>query len=146
IDRNGILKVTAQDKATGKSQDIVIKSSSGLSEEEVEKLTKEAKEHEEEDNRKKKIIEARNELDNLVYSAEKSLGEFGDKISAEQKSGIEKAAADAKEALKTDDIDKMNAAKETLEKASHALAAEAYKKTSAQGPTSGEQAGPAGTS
>jgi len=142
IDRDGILKVSAQDKATGKSQDIIIKSSSGLSEEEVEKLTKEAKEHEEEDNRKKKIIEARNELDNLVYSVEKSIGEFGDKVSAEQKSGIEKAAADAKDALKTDDVEKMSAAKDVLEKASHALAAEAYKKTSSQEqPNAGDEAG-----
>jgi len=130
IDRDGILKVSAQDKATGKSQDIIIKSSSGLSDDEVEKLKKEAKEHEEEDNKRKKIIESKNELDNLVYSVEKSLGEFGDKISAKQKGDVEKAAADAKEALKGDDVEKITAAKEALEKASHALAAEAYKKTS----------------
>ncbi len=130
IDRDGILKVTASDKATGKSQDIIIKSSSGLSDEEVEKLKKEAKEHEEEDNKKKKVIESKNELDNLVYSVEKSLGEFGDKISADQKADVEKAAANAKEALKSDDVEKITAAKEALEKASHALAAEAYKKTS----------------
>ncbi len=130
IDRDGILKVSAQDKATGKSQDIIIKSSSGLSEDEVEKLKKEAKEHEEEDSKRKKLIESKNELDNLVYSVEKSLGEFGDKISAQQKGDVEKAAADAKEALKGDDVEKITAAKEALEKASHALASEAYKKTS----------------
>jgi len=130
IDRDGILKVSAQDKATGKSQDIIIKSSSGLSDDEVEKLKKEAKEHEEDDNKRKKLIESKNELDNLVYSVEKSLGEFGDKISAQQKGDVEKAAAEAKEALKGDDVEKITAAKETLEKASHALASEAYKKTS----------------
>ncbi|MBU4134019.1 molecular chaperone DnaK, partial [bacterium] len=140
IDRDGILKVTAQDKATGKSQDIIIKSSSGLSEDEVEKLTKEAKEHEEEDNRKKKVIESKNELDNLIYSVEKSIKDFGDKISAEQKASIEKAASDAKEALKSDDAEKITAAKETLEKASHALAAEAYKKTSENQKGSGPDA------
>ncbi|MEA2081393.1 MAG: molecular chaperone DnaK [Elusimicrobiota bacterium] len=129
IDRDGILKVTASDKATGKSQDIIIKSSSGLSDDEVDKLKKEAKEHEEEDNKKKKLIESKNELDNLVYSVEKSLGEFGDKISAKQKSDVEKAAAEAKEALKSDDVEKITSAKTALEKASHALASEAYKKT-----------------
>ncbi|PIU18407.1 MAG: molecular chaperone DnaK [Elusimicrobia bacterium CG08_land_8_20_14_0_20_44_26] len=129
IDRNGIMKVSAEDKATGKSQNIVIKSSSGLSKEEIEKLKREAKEHEEEDNKEKKIIEARNELDNLVYSVEKSVAEFGDKITTSDKEHIEKEVKDAKEALKSGDADKITKAKESLEKASHKLAEEAYKRT-----------------
>ncbi len=127
IDANGILNVSAQDKATGKKQNIVIKSSSGLSEEEVERLKKEAKEHEEEDKKKKQVIEARNELDTLVYSVEKSLKDFGEKISAGDKEKIEKELKNSKEALKTEDVAKIKKATEALQKASYTLAEKAYK-------------------
>ncbi|MCD6412973.1 MAG: molecular chaperone DnaK [Elusimicrobia bacterium] len=133
IDANGILNVSAQDKATGKKQNIVIKSSSGLSEEDVERLKKEAKEHEEEDKKKKHLIEARNELDTLIYSVEKSLKEFGDKISASDREKIEKELKNSKEALNTDDADKIKKAAETLQKASYSLAEKAYKAAQQKG-------------
>jgi len=127
IDANGILNVSAKDKATGKTQNIVIKSSSGLTEEEIERLKREAKEHEEEDKRKRQVIEARNELDTLIYSTEKSLKEFGDKISSGEKEKIEKELKSAKETLNSEDIEKLKKAKENLENAAYSLAQKVYK-------------------
>ncbi|MCD6422611.1 MAG: molecular chaperone DnaK [Elusimicrobia bacterium] len=127
IDANGILNVSAKDKATGKTQNIVIKSSSGLTEEEIERLKREAKEHEEEDKRKRQVIEARNELDTLIYSTEKSLKEFGDKISSGEKEKIQKELKSAKETLNSEDIEKLKKAKENLENAAYSLAQKVYK-------------------
>jgi len=132
IDTNGILNVSAKDKATGKEQNIVIKSSSGLSEEEVENLKKEAKEHEEDDKKKRKLVEVRNELDNLIYSVEKSMKDFGDKITSDEKKKIEEELKSAKESLKSDDVDKIAASKESLEKTTHSLAEKAYKASTQQ--------------
>ena len=147
IDANGILNVTAKDRATGKDQKITITSSSGLSKEEVERMAKEAEAHAAEDKTKRDEIEARNQLDSMVYNIEKMLKEHGDKISGDEKSSVESALADAKKALEGTDPAIMNSARERLTQASHKLAEAMYK--SAQPPegapgAGGPQAGAAG--
>jgi molecular chaperone DnaK len=127
IDANGILNVTAKDKATNKEQKIQITSSSGLSKEEVERMAKEAEAHSAEDKTKREEIEARNGLDSLVYQVEKMLKENGDKISGDDKSQVESAVADAKKALEGTDVAAMNTAREKLTAASHKLAEAMYK-------------------
>jgi molecular chaperone DnaK len=129
IDANGILNVTAKDKATNKEQKITITSSSGLSKEEVERMAKEAEAHASEDKAKRDEIEARNQLDGLVYQVEKTLKEHGDKITADEKGQVETAVADAKKALEGTDAAAMNAAREKLTQASHKLAEAMYKAT-----------------
>jgi molecular chaperone DnaK len=129
IDANGILNVTAKDKATNKEQKITITSSSGLSKEEVERMAKEAEAHASEDKAKREEIEARNQLDGLVYQVEKTLKEHGDKISADDKGQVEAAIADAKKALEGSDAAAMNAAREKLTQSSHKLAEAMYKAT-----------------
>ncbi|MGB8131242.1 MAG: molecular chaperone DnaK [Candidatus Angelobacter sp.] len=136
IDANGILNVTAKDKATNKEQKIQITSSSGLSKEEVERMAKEAEAHSAEDKAKREEIEARNGLDSLVYQMEKMLKENGDKISGDEKGQVESAVADAKKALEGTDVAAMNAAREKLTAASHKLA-EAMYKTQQTPPTDG---------
>jgi molecular chaperone DnaK len=140
IDANGILNVTAKDRATGKDQKITITSSSGLSKEEVERMAKEAEAHAAEDKTKRDEIEARNQLDSMVYNIEKMLKEHGDKISGDEKSTVETALADAKKALEGTDPAIMNSARERLTQASHKLAEAMYK--SAQPPEGAPGAGP----
>ncbi len=132
IDANGILNVTAKDNATGKDQKITITSSSGLSKEEVERMAKEAEAHSEEDKKKKEEIEARNQLDGMVYQVEKMLHEHGDKISGSERGDVENAVADAKKALEGGEASAMNAARERLQAASHKLAEAMYKATASQ--------------
>jgi molecular chaperone DnaK len=127
IDANGILNVTAKDKATSKEQKIVITSSSGLSKEEVERMAREAESHSAEDKAKRDEIEARNQLDGMVYQIEKMLKEHGDKISGTERSDVETAVADAKKALEGTDAAAMNAARERLTQASHKLAEVMYR-------------------
>jgi molecular chaperone DnaK len=127
IDANGILNVTAKDKATNKEQKIQITSSSGLSKEEVERMAKEAEAHSTEDKAKREEIEARNQLDGMVYQVEKMLKENGDKISGDEKGQVESALAEAKKALEGTDATAMNAAREKLTQASHKLAEAMYK-------------------
>jgi molecular chaperone DnaK len=144
IDANGILNVTAKDKATNKEQKIQITSSSGLSKEEVERMAKEAEAHASEDKAKREEIEARNQLDGMVYQVEKMLKENGDKISADDKGQVESAVADAKKALEGTDAAAMNSAREKLTQASHKLAEAMYKaqQTPPEGaPGAGPQAG-----
>jgi molecular chaperone DnaK len=144
IDANGILNVTAKDKATNKEQKIQITSSSGLSKEEVERMAKEAEAHSAEDKAKREEIEARNQLDSLVYQMEKMLKENGDKISGDDKGQVESAVAEAKKALEGTDAAVMNSAREKLTQASHKLAEAMYKaqQTPADGATgAGPQAG-----
>ncbi len=133
IDANGILHVSAKDLATGKEQKIEIKASSGLTEDEIQRMVREAEAHAEEDRRKRELAEERNRLDGLVYSTEKSLKEFGDKIDPASRTSIESALAEAKEALKADDIGRIRSAFENLTQASHKLAEEMYKRTAAEG-------------
>ncbi len=129
IDANGILHVTAKDKGTGKERKIRIESSSGLEKDEVENLVKDAESHVEEDKKKKELIEAKNELDGLIYSTEKSLKEHGDKISEEEKKALESSLEAAKAKAGSEDISGIKEAKENLLKASHKLAEEIYKQT-----------------
>jgi molecular chaperone DnaK len=143
IDANGILNVTAKDRATSKDQKITITSSSGLSKEEVERMAKEAEAHAAEDKQKKDEIEARNQLDSFVYNVEKMLKEHGDKISGDEKSSVESALADAKKALEGTDVAAMNSARERLVQASHKLAEAMYKAAQPQeaAPGAGPQPG-----
>ncbi len=143
IDANGILNVTAKDKATNKEQKIQITSSSGLSKEEVDRMAKEAEAHASEDKAKREEIEARNQLDGLVYQVEKTLKEHGDKISGDERGQVESAIADAKKALEGSDAAAMNSAREKLTQASHKLAEAMYKAQTppAGGPEAGPQAG-----
>jgi molecular chaperone DnaK len=147
IDANGILNVTAKDVATGKDQKITITSSSGLSKDEVERMAKEAESHSAEDKAKREEIEAKNQLDAMVYSVEKMLREHGDKISGSERGDVENALADAKKALESNDKGQMEKARERLTQASHKLAEQMYKAAQSQaqpgaGPTPGAGAGP----
>jgi len=144
IDANGILNVTAKDMATSKDQKITITSSSGLSKEEVERMAKEADAHAAEDKTKREEIEARNQLDSMVYNIEKMLRESGDKISGSDKSDVESAVAEAKKALEGTDAGVMNAARERLTQSSHKLA-EAMYKANAAAPGGAESGGPSGS-
>jgi len=125
IDANGILHVSAKDLGTGKDQKITVQGSSGLSQEEVERMTKEAELHAEEDKKRKEAVETRNQLDSSIYQLEKTLGEAGDKLPADKKAPIETALADAKKALASDNADQMKAALENLSKVGAELYAEA---------------------
>ena len=143
IDANGILNVTAKDMATQKDQKITITSSSGLSKEEVERMAKEADAHSEEDKKKRDEIEARNQLDGMVYQVEKMLREQGDKISGSERGDVENAVADAKKALESGELSAMNSARERLQAASHKLAEAMYKATASQAqPQGAPNAGP----
>lgn len=143
IDANGIVHVSAKDKATAKEQSIRITASSGLNEEEIKRMVKDAESHAEEDKRKKSLAEARNEADNMVYSVEKSLREFGDKVSADEKSRIEAAIENTKKAMESDNVETIKSAIQELSTVSHKLAEEMYKKATAQSGGGGE-AGAAG--
>jgi len=149
IDANGILNVTAKDNATGKDQKITITSSSGLSKEEVDRMAKEADAHSAEDKAAREVIEAKNQLDSMVYNIEKMLKEHGDKISGSERGDVENALADAKKALESGDKAQMDRAREALTQASHKLAEQMYKATQAgpgagAGPTPGAGSAPGG--
>lgn len=118
IDADGILNVSAKDKGTGKEQNIVIKSSGGLSEEDIESMVRDAEANAEADAKRRQTIEARNEIDALIYSTEKSLTDNADKLDAEVKTEVEKAIAEAKEAKDADDLDAIIAKKDALSQAS----------------------------
>ena len=145
IDANGILNVTAKDNATGKDQKITITSSSGLSKEEVDRMAKDADAHSAEDKAARETIEAKNQLDSMVYQIEKMLKEQGDKISGSDRGDVENALADAKKALESNDKAQMERARETLTQASHKLAEQMYKSAQAQTPPPGGGAGPSGS-
>ncbi len=132
IDANGIVHVSAKDLGTGKEQKIRIESSSGLSKEEIEKMKKEAEAHAAEDKKKRETIDAKNQLDTLVYSIEKSLKDYGNKVTEGEKKKIEEAIEKAKKALGSDDPDEIKKAQEELSKASHKLAEEVYKEAQAK--------------
>ena len=118
IDADGILNVSAKDKGTGKQQNIVIKSSGGLSEEDIEKMVRDAEANAAADSKRRQMIEAKNEIDSLVYSTEKSLVDNGSKLDAETKTAVEKAISDAKAAKDGDDLEAVVAAKDALSQAS----------------------------
>ncbi len=126
IDANGIMHVTAKDKATGKENKIVIKSSSGLSDDEIENMVRDAEEHADEDRQARELVDARNQGDAMLHSVRKSLTDLADKVDASDKETIEKAAAELEEALKGDDKADIEAKTEALTTASHKLAEQAY--------------------
>jgi molecular chaperone DnaK len=146
IDANGILNVSAKDLGTNKTQHITIHAKNKLNKDEVEKFVKEAEKFADEDKRKKEEIETKNEADAVVYSTEKALKDYGDKVSQEERMAVERALSDAKEALKGTDLERIKKAKEELLKASHKLAEEMYKAASAKGQpgAGGPDAGNAG--
>ena len=132
IDANGIVHVSAKDLATSKEQRIKIQTSSGLSQAEIDRMVKDAEAHADEDQKKRELIEAKNQADQLVYTTEKSLKEYGDRIGAEEKKKVEEALDRVKEAIKSDGLQQINEAIETLTQASHKLAEEAYKQAASQ--------------
>jgi len=132
IDASGIVHVSAKDLGTGKEQKIRIESSSGLSKDEIEKMKKEAEAHAEEDKKKKELIETKNQLDTLIYSIEKSLKDYGNKIKEDEKKKIEEAMEKAKKALSSDDVKQIKEVQEELAKTSHKLAEEVYKDAQAK--------------
>jgi molecular chaperone DnaK len=142
IDANGILKVTAKDKATGRSQHITITASSGLSESEVEKMRKDAELHAEEDRKHKELIEVRNHADNTVYAAEKALRDFGEKVPAEIKSEVEERVVDVKKAAQGEDIQAIKAATDALGVVIQKIGASVYQETPQAAPESGETPNP----
>ena len=129
IDANGIVHVNAKDLGTGKEQSIKITASSGLSDAEIEKLVRDAEAHAEEDKHRKELIEARNHADSLVYSVEKNVKEFGDKVDAAEKTKIEEAIAKVKKALEGDDLEAIKKSQDDLMTVSHKLAEAMYAKT-----------------
>ncbi|WP_273382450.1 molecular chaperone DnaK [Enorma phocaeensis] len=126
IDANGIVKVSAKDKATGKSQEITISGSTALSDEEVDRMVKDAEAHAEEDKRQKEEVEVRNQTDSLAYSTEQTLSELGDKVPADVKSEAETAIADAKKALDGTDVDAIKSAGDKLQEIAYKLAQMVY--------------------
>jgi molecular chaperone DnaK len=132
IDANGIVHVSAKDLGTGKEQKIRIESSSGLSEDDIDKMVKEAEAHAEEDKREKEKIEVKNEADSLIYATEKSLTDYGDKVDESEKKKIEDAIADLRGVLDSGDVATIKEKIETLKQASYKLAEEVYKTSQTQ--------------
>ncbi len=130
IDANGIVNVSAKDQATGKEQSIQITASSGLSEEEIDKLVKDAELHAEDDKKKRELVDARNTADSLIYSTEKSIKDLGDKVDSETKSKVEDAIAPLKKAMEGEDTAEIKRLSEELTQASHKLAEAIYKQAS----------------
>jgi molecular chaperone DnaK len=145
IDANGILNVTAKDKATNNEQKITITSSSGLAKDEVEKMARDADAHASDDRKKKEEIESRNRADAMVYNIEKMLKEHRDKVSADDAKAVDDALADTKKAMSEGGIDRINQATSKLETASHKLAEAMYKASSQQAPPQGGAPGADGT-
>ena len=143
IDANGILNVSAKDKATGKSQNIVIKASSGLSDEEIEQMVTDAASHAEEDKRFRELVDARNQADGLMHASEKTLKELGEKASGEERHAVETAIADLKAALEKDEKDAIEAKTSALAEASAGLAQKLYAEQAKEGAGAQEGVGAA---
>jgi molecular chaperone DnaK len=141
IDANGILHVSAKDKATGKAQSITIKASSGLTDEEVERMVKDAEAHAEEDRKLREMVEARNQADSLIHATEKSMEELGDKVGAAEKEEIEKAIGEVREAIKGDDKAALEAKTKNLSELSAKLAERLYAQKAEDSGAAGAAAG-----
>ncbi len=137
IDANGIMNVSAKDLGTGKEQKITITASSGLNKDEIDRMVKEASAHSDEDRKRREEIEAKNRLDSLIYSTEKSFNENRSKLDAGEVSNFESALADAKKALEAGGTESMNGAAERLQQASHKLAEVMYRSAAQSSPGSG---------
>ena len=145
LDANGILHVSAKDLGTGKEQSIKITASSGLSEDEIQQMQRDAEAHAEEDKKRKELVETKNQADSLVYATEKSLKDLGDKVDAETKGNVEREIENVKKAMEGDDVEALKAAVEALTQASHKLAEIMYSQASQdQGAPGGEAGGDAG--
>lgn len=148
IDANGIVHVSAKDLVTNKEQKIRIESSGGLSKDDIDKMVNSAKSHEKEDKKRRELIDSRNQLDTLIYSTEKSVKEYGDKLSADEKKSVEKAIEKGKKALSSDNVSEIKKVQEEIQKTAHKLAEEMYKASAKQqqqgqqGPQAGPQTGP----
>jgi molecular chaperone DnaK len=140
IDANGILNVFAKDKASGREQKITITASTNLNKADIEQMVKDAKSHEADDRKRKELVEARNNGDTLVYQAEKSLKDLGDKVPGNDKARIEQQITELREALKTDDANRIRTASEQLQQATYALTQQMY--ASQTGANNGGAAGP----
>jgi molecular chaperone DnaK len=149
IDANGILHVSAKDKASGKEQKITIKASSGLSEDEIKRMVKDAEAHAEEDRKFKEVVDSRNKADALIHSTDKALKDLGDKVAAEDRAKIESAMSDLKSSLSTDDKDIIEKKAQALSEAAGKIAQQAYaQQAAAEGAAAGgaEQAKPGNAS
>jgi len=144
IDANGILNVTAKDKASGKEQKITVTASTNLNKQDIEKMVQESKQHEADDKKRREAIDARNTADNLVYQTEKALRELGDKVPASERSNIETKITDLKQVMQSDDVDKIKKLNDELQNAFHALSQQLYSQDQAQ-PGSDPQASDPGT-
>jgi molecular chaperone DnaK len=133
IDANGILHVSAKDKATGKENKIKIQANSGLKEDEIKRMVQDAEEHADEDRQARELVDARNQADALIHAVKKSLSEHGDKIDADEKAGIERSIKDAEEAIKGSDKDAIEARTKALTEASHKLAEKMYAQQQPEG-------------
>jgi molecular chaperone DnaK len=127
IDANGILNVSAKDKATGKEQSIIIKASSGLSDEEIDKMVKDAEAHADEDKRMRELVDARNQAENMIHATEKSVKELGDKLEDGEQQEIDDAIAALRKAIEGDDKAEIEAKTEALAERSGKLAERVYK-------------------
>ena len=141
IDANGLVNVSAKDKATGKEQQIRIQASGGLSDDDIERMVQEAEQHADDDKERREMVEVRNSADSLVHSVEKNLKDYGDKVSAEEKETIETAVSNLKEALEGDDTDAIKSGTETLTEASMKLGEAIYKASQAEGADAADAGG-----
>ncbi len=137
IDSNGILNVSAKDKATGKEQNVTITASTNLNQSEIDSMVKDAREHESEDRNRRQLIEARNNADSIAYQTEKTLGELGDKISADERASIEEKINTLRETIKTDHTDTIRQQTEDLQNAFHAISQQLYAQQQAEQGTNG---------
>jgi molecular chaperone DnaK len=126
IDANGIINVSALDKATGKTQNVTITASTNLSSDDVDRMVQEAKVHEGEDRKRRELAEARNNGDNLAYQAEKALSDLGDKVPESDRSSIETKITELREAIQGDDVDRIKSLSEEVQQASYALSQQMY--------------------
>ena len=145
IDANGILNVSAKDKATGKEQSIVIKASSGLSDDEIDNMVKDAEAHAEEDKKFAELVATRNTADQMIHATEKSLEEMGDKVEQEERMQIENAVKDLKDVLDKDDKEVIETKTQVLAEASSKLAERMYAQNDAAGAEAGAQTGDSGS-
>jgi len=141
LDANGILHVSAKDLGTGKEQSIKITASSGLTKDEIERMTRDAELHKEEDKKRKELVETRNQADGMVHASEKSLKDLGDKVDAETKGSVEKEIENVKKVMTGDDAEAIKAAVEALTAASHKLAELMYAQTAKENPDAGSGSG-----
>jgi molecular chaperone DnaK len=126
IDANGIINVTAQDKATGKEQKVTITASTNLSQDEIENMVQQAREHEAEDRKRRELIEVRNNADSLAYQTEKTLRDLGDKVPASERQNIQSKIDELREAMKGDDINRIKNLSDELQNAFHAISQQMY--------------------